>query len=235
MSFLTTLPAPLSRIDLARLVTNIDGLVRMHGGRSHAAPMDVVHVRSKRPPFTQMSTCVLESPRISRAIVSHVQATPFFAGVSVVVHPKVDGPVLVGDLRVLPTGRTRLYVDVCGRAVAHPSFMKRFHAPLAKVLDGLPAGVKKHPAPAWIAAESGGCGAQLEARAFSGRDLERVFVRYLDAYLIALDQAEPPPEPVGTSALAALFRTHGRAGRYLTRAFGPDFAQKYELLVWRAG
>jgi hypothetical protein len=230
MSFLTSLPASLARIDVPRLVTNLDGLVRMHGAHAHQAPMDVVFARSKRPPFTQMSTCMLESPRIEKAILSHVRAAPFFAGVSVVVHPKADAPSLVSDLRIAP-GRVRLYVDVCGHAVSRPEFMKRFHQPLARLLDRLPSHVKKTATPSWIASLSGGCGAQLRVGARAGRDLEHLMLDYVDTYLIALDQAEPGSHG-DFESLGSLFKVHGRAGHYLTRAFGSDFAAKYHALVW---
>lgn len=231
---LDALPGTLARIDVQRFVVHLDGSLRMFGGKSQAAPMDVVHVRSGRPPFAQMSTCVLESKTIERAVLSHVRANPFFAGVSIVIHPKpeIDAPVLVADLRVLPTGRSRLYVDACGPATHRPSFMKRFHAPLARVLDGIPKSVRKSPLPSWMAPMSGGCGASLAARPLQGRELERVLLKYVDVYLGALQQSEKIDGANGAHALAELFKAHSPSGKYLTRAFGADFASRYAALVW---
>lgn len=232
--FLDALPGPLARVNAQRLVEHIDGTLRMFGARSQAAPMDVVHVSSRRPPFAQMSTCVLESKTIARAVVSHVRAAPFFAGVSVVVHPQhaFDAPSLIADFRIETTGRTKLYIDACGPATQRPQFMKRFHAQLSHVLDGLPSGVRKRLVPEWMASMSGGCGASLTARPLAGRDLERVLLRYLGAYLGALAGAEKLEHANGSRALGDVFKTHGVLGRYLTRAFGSAFAERYQELVW---
>jgi hypothetical protein len=232
--FLDALPGPLARVNVQRLAVNIDGSLRMFGARSQAAPMDVVHVASPRPPFAQMSTCVLESKTIARAVVSHVRAAPFFGSVSLVVHPRavLDAPSLVVDFRILTTGRSKLYVDACGPATQRPQFMRRFHAPLSRVLDGLPSSVRKRPVPEWMAPVSGGCGGSLTARPLAGRDLERVLLRYLDVYLGALAGAEKLEHVNGTDALGDLFKAHSAAGRYLTRAFGAGFKERYESLVW---
>lgn len=232
--FLDALPGPLARVDVQRLVTHLDGSFRMFGGKSQAAPMDVVHVRSGRPPFTQMSTCLLESKTVARAVLSHVRANPFFAGIAIVVHPRadLDAPVLVADLRILPTGRSRLHLDACGPATHRPSFMRRFFTPLSRVLDGLPKSVGKKPLPSWMAPMSGGCGASLSARPLAGRDLERVLLKYLDVYLGALPGSEKIDGANGMHRLAELFRTHSPSGRYLTRAFGADFTARYTHLVW---
>jgi hypothetical protein len=232
--FLDALPGPLARVDVPKLVTNLDGSLRMFGGRSQAVPMEVVHVSSRRPPFAQMSTCVLESKTVARAVLSHVRANPFFAGVSIVVHPRpeLDAPVLVADLRILPTGRSKLHVDACGPATHRPDFMKRFHHPLARVLDGLPRSVRKHPLPKWMAPMSGGCGASLTARPLGGRDLERVLLKYLDVYLAALPGSQKLDHANGVHALGDLFKTNSAAGRYLSRSFGADFSERYQNLVW---
>ena len=189
--------------------------------------MDVVHVQSRRPPFAQMSTCVLESKTIARAVLSHVRAAPFFVSVSVVVHPHsaIDAPSLVADFRIAATGRSKLHVDACGPATQRPQFMKRFHAPLSRVIDGLPSGVRKRPVRE--SSMSGGCGASLTARPFAGRDLERVLLRYVHAYLGALAGAEKIDHTNG-----AWSGSDKTTARYLTRAFGRAFAERYEQLVW---
>jgi hypothetical protein len=237
--FLDALPGPLARVDLQRLVSNLDGSFRMFGAKSQAAPMDVVHVASKRPPFAQMSTCVLESKNVSRAVISNVRANPFFASVSLVVHPgeALDAPSLVADLRIVATGRSILDIDAAGPATHRPLFMKRFHTPLARVLDGLPSGVGKRALPKWMAPMSGGCGARLVARPLAGRDLERVLLRYVDVYLGLLSGCPAIEGTNGATAfsagsLADLFVENGPSGKYLTRAFGQDFAARYARLVW---
>ena len=233
--FLDALPGPLARIDLQRLVSNLDGSFRMFGGKSQAAPMDVVHVASKRPPFAQMSTCVLESKTLARVVISNVRANPFFAGVSIVAHPRpeLDAPSLVADLRIVATGKSVLDVDAAGPATHRPEFMKRFHAPLARLLDGVPPSIRKFPLPRWMAPMSGDCGARLVARPFAGRDLERILLKYVDAYLGALAQAAAIQGENGSHALAELFAKHAPSGKYLRRAFGQDFATRYSRLVWQ--
>ena len=88
-----------------------------------------------------------------------------------------------------------------------------------------------------MAPMSGGCGASLAARPFAGRDLERILLKYVDAWLGALalsskDAAEKVEHANGISILAELFGKHSASGKYLTRAFGQEFAARYAVLLW---
>jgi len=52
-------------------------------------------------------------------------------------------------------------------------------------------------------------------------------LKYVDVYLAALPGSEAIEGLNGVHALAELFKTHSPSGKYLTRAFGADFAARY--------
>lgn len=216
------------------LVLHIDGTLRLHGARSRPTPMDLVHASSSRPPFAQMSTVCLESDRVERAVLSHVHAAPGFEAVSLVIHPRrrVDAPLLALDMRAFVGGRARLDVDALGPAAARPAFMHAFHAPLARVLDELPRGVRKRPLPWWLEPISGGCGASLEVARRERPELESILLRYVEVYLGALAEAGPAPTTEGHHAVGDVFAVHSAAGAYRARAFGTAFAERYDRLLW---
>lgn len=232
------LPAALASLDTIELVFHVVGALRQRGARSQHAPMDVVLVHGGWPMSAKMATCVLESERVARAVVTHVRAAPFFESVSLAVHPRaaLEAPLLLADLRVTPVGRSHLFLDACGPGVGHPSFMARFHDPLVRVLDEIPSRLRKQAVPDWIAPSSGGAGARLGAKPGDGRELSRVLLRYAGAYLDALDAAPPSAEPDANEerarAVASAVKRYGAARRWLERSFGEVRTAQYQRLLW---
>jgi hypothetical protein len=236
---LADLPARLARLDLAELVKNLDGLLRSKGARSQTAPLDVLLVHGKRTlPIADMASVVLESDRIARAVLTHVRVAPLLCSVVVCIHPRpeIDAPVLLSDLRVAPSGRTSLYVDVAGPSVARPSFMSGFHRPLCAVLDRLDRSIQRTPTPGWMAPLAGGCGANLHVHRTESSRLVRVLIDYVDTYVDALRVAPAAPDASANAAsarsVADVVRANGAAGRHLARAFGDAPAARYLRLLW---
>lgn len=231
-------PAKLAKVDLVQTSIELDGIFARHGATSQATAPSVLFVQRSFPDAA-MATKVYESERIARATMSHVRAAPFFTSVVVTIHPKpeIEAPMLVVDLRIIPTGAVRAYLDVCGPAITKKSFGNTFRTPLAHTLDAAVASaVTRRPVPSWIEGLSGGCGAQLEARSGRGSVVAHALVRYVERYLEGLDAA--PPAEDASANLATLrtvrdtARANGRAGTYLARAFGGAAAARYLELLW---
>lgn len=231
-------PAKLAQVNLAATFAELDGVFIRHGARSQTAPSPLLFVQ-RQFPDAAMATKVYESDRIGRAVVSHVRASPFFTSIVLAIHPKaeLEAPVLVSDMKIIPTGATRAYLDVCGPSITKKSFSTNFRTPLTHTLDAAVASAcNKQPVPAWIEPLSGGCGAQLRARPGRGSVVAHALVRYVERYLEGLDRAEKAPEPAANLAsmrsVRDAVRAHGRSGTYLARAFGPPFAARYLELLW---
>ncbi len=224
------------RIDFGGLAAELDGIFRRRGARTQPAPFDV---RLRHGAVRAIASFALESETIARAVVSHVRVWPVFQGVALVVHPRphIDAPLLVADLMVPPTGTPRAFVDVCGPSIARPPFGERFREPLAAILDGAHV-PRRAPVPAWIAPLSGGAGGRLSARRGSGDVLAATLTRYVACYLDALARAERTADVDANRAaavsVASAVRTSGPAARYLTRAFGRDYATEYLDFLWCA-
>ncbi len=231
-------PARLARVDLRQTSIELDGIFARHGATSQPTSPDVLFVQRSFPDAA-MATKVYESERIARATMSHVRAAPFFTSIVVTIHPKpeIEAPMLVVDLRVIPTGAVRAYLDVCGPAITKKSFGTNFRTPLAHTLDAAVASaVTRRPVPTWIEGLSGGCGAQLAARPGRGSVVAHALVRYVERYLEGLDSA--PASDDAFANLATLrtvrdtARANGRAGTYLARAFGAPVAARYLEVLW---
>ena len=231
-------PAKLAQVNLAATFAELDGVLIRHGARSQAAPSQLLFVQ-RQFPDAAMATKVYESERIGRATVSHVRASPFFTSIVLAIHPKpeLEAPVLMSDLKILPTGSTRALLDVCGPAITKKSFTTHFRTPLTHTLDAAVASAcRKQPVPTWIEPLSGGCGAQLRARPGRGSVVAHALVRYVERYLEGLDKADEAKDPAVNLAsmrsLRDVVRANGNSGTYLARAFGPAFAARYLELLW---
>jgi hypothetical protein len=231
-------PAKLARVDLAQVSIDLDAVFAGHGASSQVASPSVLFVQ-RAFPDAAMATKVYESERIARATMSHVRAAPFFTSLVVAVHPKpeLEAPMLVAEMRIIPTGAVRAYLDVCGPAITKKSFGTTFRTPLAHTLDAAVASaVRRRPVPDWIEGLSGGCGAQLEARSGRGGVVAHALVRYVERYLDGLAGAAPAEDPAQNLAslrtVRDTSRANGKAGVYLARAFGGATAARYMELLW---
>jgi hypothetical protein len=233
--------APPAKLDLARVVRELDGALRRRGARTQAHAVGELFVTGKLP-NAALATLVLESERVARAVVTQVGAAPFMAGLAVVIHPRgeVDAPLLVCDLMVAPTGRARALLDAAGPAITSPSFAETFAKPLARVVDGA-AGARRSTVPAWLAPVSGGGGGTLRSDRGEAGILVPVLLAYVETYLDALERA-PRATGGGASARANataaravrdLVRSNGPAKRWLARVFGERAAERYLRLLWR--
>ncbi len=229
-------PATLAGVDLTAFVAELDGIFRRHGARTSPAPLDLTF-RAGRLPGTAIASIVLESDRFARAVVTHVRVAPFYTGLSIAVHPRaeLDAPLLVADINIPPPGFTRLFVDAVGPSIGSASFASRFKTRLAPIVEAA-RGVTRSEVPAWISPLSGGAGARLRAKPTGGNAVLRVLAKYVDAYLEALDGAEPAHDAASNAASARsvrdAVRANGPAGKYLTRTFGAPFADRYLRLLW---
>ncbi|CAN5320476.1 hypothetical protein BH09MYX1_BH09MYX1_05020 [soil metagenome] len=231
-------PAKLARVDLVQTSIELDGIFARHGATSQATSPHVLFVQRSFPDAA-MATKVYESDRISRATMSHVRAAPFFTSLVLTIHPKpeIEAPMLIVDLRVIPTGAVRAYLDVCGPSITKKSFATHFRTPLAHTLDAAVASaVTRRPVPSWIDGLSGGCGAQLQARAGRGSVVAHALVRYVERYLEGLASAPAAEDPKANLATLRTVRdtarANGRAGTYLARAFGAPAATRYLEVLW---
>jgi len=231
-------PEAIAGTDLARIALELDTTLRKHGARTQAHPAGVLLAHGRLG--ATLACFVLEGERIRRAVVTHVRAAPFFAGLSVLIHPRanLEAPLLVADLTIAPTGRARALVDACGPAIATHGFAERFGAPLAQVVDSA-ASVRRTTVPAWLAPASGAGGGRLRASRGGAEGLARVVVRYVDRYLSSLDGASHAEGPAAEQAnLAAargvrdLMRVHGPARKHLARTFGEPAAERMMRLLW---
>jgi hypothetical protein len=226
--------------DLARIAVELDGCIRRHGARTQTHPPGQLLARGKLP-SAAMATFVLEGERIARAAVTHIRVAPFFAGLALVIHPRVEleAPLLVADLTIAPTGRARALVDACGPSISARGFAERFAAPLAQVVDSA-AGVRRTTVPAWLAPVSGAGGGSLRAGRNGAEGLARILLRYVDRYLTALDAAPRIAEAsahraneLAARAVRDLVRAHGPARKHLARTFGDRIADQTLRLLWR--
>jgi Ferredoxin-dependent bilin reductase len=239
MSIITNLfalPASAVGLDLSDAARQVDGALHTAGCKTVAVPDGLGYVQAGLG-LRAIATTMLESERVSRAIVSHVRVAPFFASLIVVVHPKpeIDAPLCVVDLHVVPGGGARAYVDVCGPAIDHPEFRAKFFVPLNRAL-GRSSALHASPVPAWMAALSGGCGAVVSARPGSANRLFGLSLGYVQAYLQSLDMSpvarNPAENRARAQAVADAARVSGRAGRMLARSFGTDIGTRYARLLW---
>jgi hypothetical protein len=229
------LPTGRARVDFGATFAEIDGLLHGRGLHSTSIPPDLAYARGHL--MTVMATKVFDGERIARAVVSHVRAAPFFASLVVVIHPKpeIDAPTLLADVRVLPSARTRAYLDACGAATS--DFDSLFRKPLAQTLDAAVASaVRRERVPEWIASISSGAGAQLAASPRRGTVIAYALLRYVERYMDAVAKAPAAADPAAnrTAArrIASTVKAHGKGGKMIARAFGGDFGKRYASLLW---
>jgi hypothetical protein len=236
-------PSAFAGVDLAELALALEASFRSAGARTQTHPPSELLVAGKTPGAV-MASFVLEADRIARVAVTHTRVPPFFAGLALVVHPDpaLEAPLLLADLRVLPSGHARALFDAAGPGIDSPSFEKTFGAPLAAIVDDPVPGVRRLPVPAWLAPLSGGGGASLRSSPGDGGALARIYRRYVEAYLEGLARA---PEAVGKAprqknenaarVVRDLSRSNAPAKRWLTRSFGEAAAERALRLLWREG
>jgi len=235
---LYSLPARRARIDFATTFAELDGLLYARGLR--AAPLAPSLAIARGRIGVQMATKTFEGERAARIVVSHVSAPPFFGGLSVVGHPKpeIDAPMLLADVRVIPSGVTRAFFDACGPM--GPEFDPLFRKPLSQTLDAAVASaVRRRRVPEWLDRVSSGAGAQVAASPGRGHVVAHALVRYVERWLDGLERAPAASDPSANAAalrrVADTVRANGRAGKMLARAFGADFAARWAALAWNVG
>jgi len=103
-----------ARVDFAETFATIDTLLYERGLR--AAPMSSELAVARGRFGVTMAAKAFEGDRVLRLVVTHVSAAPLFAGLSIVGHPRpeVDAPLLLADVRVIPSGVTNAFFDACG-------------------------------------------------------------------------------------------------------------------------
>jgi hypothetical protein len=222
-----------ARIDFAETFAAIDGLFYEHGLRAAPIPPELVIVRGRLG--VTMATKAFESERVARAVVTHMSAGPLFAGLSVVAHPhpEFDVPLLVVQVRVVPSGVTNAFFDACG--VSGPEFDSLFRKPLSQTLDAAVASaVRRKRVPAWLDRVSSGAGAELAASAGRGHVIAYALVRYVERWLdgAARAGASNSKSVAGRRAACDAIRVHGRSTRLISRTFGSDYAARYAALLW---
>ncbi len=230
-----SLPSRRARIDFGRTFAELDGLFYSRGLTAAPIPPDLA-VRHGRLGIS-LASKAFESERIGRAVVTHVAAPPFFASLSVVAHPKpeLDAPVLLGDVRVLPSGVTRAFFDACG--VTAGEYDALFRKPLSQTLDAAVASaVRRKRVPEWLDRVSSGAGAQLAAAPGRGHVIVYALVRYVERWLEGIERAPKAVDPSANAHTSQLVcdtvRANGRAGKMLARAFSEDFANRWSSFVW---
>lgn len=230
-----SLPARRARIDFARTFADLDGLFYSRGLTAAPIPPGLA-VASGRFGIS-LAAKAFEGEHVARAVVTHVTAAPLFASLSVVAHPKaeLDAPMLLADVRVVPSGVTRAFFDACGPTAGE--FDALFRKPLSQTLDAAVASaVRRKRVPEWLDAVSSGAGAQLGASPGRGNVIVYALVRYVERWLDGVARA--PKAESATANLASIrrvcatVRANGRAGKMLTHAFGADFAARYAAYVW---
>ncbi len=225
-----------ARIDFPETFATIDALLYERGLRAQAIPPELAIARGRLG--VTMATKAFEGERVARAVVTHVSAGPLFAGLSVVAHPRadLDVPLLVMDMRVVPSGVTNAFFDACG--ASGPDFDSLFRKPLSRTLDAAVASaVRRKRVPAWLDRVSSGAGARLSASPGRGHVLAYTVVRYFERWLDGATSAtSSDAQKAGASRREAgeAFRANSRAGKLVARAFGPDYAARYAALVWDA-
>jgi hypothetical protein len=226
-----------ARVDFAETFAAIDGLFYERGLRATPIPPDLAVATGRLG--VRMAVKAFEGDRVARAVVTHVSAAPLFAGLSVVIHPRPEWniPVLLADMRVLPSGVTRAFVDACGPTKGE--FDVLFRKPLAQTLDAAVASaVRRKRPPEWLDRVTAGAGADLAANAGRGHVISYALVRYIERWLDgaarATEAADPTANAAAAQSICDLVRTHRgrRGGKLVARAFGSAFAARYSALVW---
>lgn len=236
LSHVLSLPASAAGIDLSRATAELDRALHGAGCKTVSVPRGLGYLEA-RMGTAAMATTALEGERVSLAVLSNVRAAPFFGSIVLVVHPRptIDAPLLVADMSVVPPRRARAYLDVCGPAIARPEFKRTFFPALTRALGATNA-LAPSPVPSWIAPLSGGCGAVVRARGNTATQLFGLALRYVETYLACLSEAPAAADAESNAAsqrsVADVVRAHGRAGRMLSRAFGPASAARYSRLLW---
>jgi hypothetical protein len=222
--------------NLGGLAQELEAVLRKHGARSQPLDTDI-RFQAGAWPGVAIATFVLESDTVSRAVVSHVRAAPFYTGLSVVVHPRANlqAPLMLADISVPPPGIPRMFLDVGGPNLGTGAFQERFGKPLELVVSSN-QGFRRTGAPLWLGGLAGGTGGRLKAWPGRGESLCRLLVKYTDRYLQALEGADPHGDSEdalrATRSVRDAFRANGPAGKYLARFFGEGFAGKYARVLW---
>jgi hypothetical protein len=232
---LFTLPTRRARIDFATTFADLDGLFYGRGLRAATIPFDLAIAKGRLGVL--MATKAFEGDRVARVVVTHVSAPPFFGGLSIVGHPKpeFDAPMLLADVRVIPSGVTRGFFDACGKSGGEIDGL--FRKPLSQTLDAAVASaVRRKRVPEWLDRVSSGAGAQLAASPGRGHVLAHALVRYVERWLDGVARAPAADDPSKNAAVlrsvADTVRANGRANKMVARAFGVDFAARYAAFVW---
>jgi len=224
-----------ARVDFAETFATIDTLLYERGLR--AAPMSSELAVARGRFGVTMAAKAFEGDRVLRLVVTHVSAAPLFAGLSIVGHPRpeVDAPLLLADVRVIPSGVTNAFFDACGPTSAE--YDSLFRKPLSQTLDAAVASaVRRKRVPDWLDRVSSGAGAQLAASTGRGHVLAYALLRYTERWLDGVSRAASASDPATNTARARAacdtVRTHGQGGKMMRRAFGADFAARYAAFVW---
>jgi hypothetical protein len=229
-------PAGLVGVDLAGTCARIDTVLKSRGFRSQATSQELL-IQFAHGERAAMATIVAESDRIARAVVSHIRLAPWMNGIALAIHPRVevDAPMMIADVFVVPPLVTRAVLDACGPSITGPGFSAMFARPLAAMLDSA-QGVHRSTIPAWMAPLSGGGGGRLRARGRAGTRVCDLLVRYIDRYLVGVGDSPTAHDVEANRASARQVReaalAHGRASKYLAKAFGESFAKRYLDLLW---
>lgn len=228
------LPAALARMDLQGITRDLVCLFRQHGGVTQPHPVQsLLHLRS----FGRaLAISVLEAPRLGRIVIGQLRVPHLLAGVVVVAHPspEIEAPILVADIMVSASGRTRAYLDTVGPATRDDEATAGFRARLGGALNT--TGLSRLGTPAWAAPLSGGTGARLRANIGRGGIVGEAVIRYCGGYLCALDEAEPAHHVAQNIARARAaretFRQFGQAESLMARRFSPEVAAQFFSLLW---
>jgi hypothetical protein len=232
---LMALPTRRARIDFAATFGELDELLYVRGMRAAPIAPELAIARGKLGVL--MATKAFEGDRVARVVVTHVRAAPLFGGLSIVAHPRpeFDAPLLLADVRVLPSGVTRAFLDACGPTGG--DYDALFRKPLSQTLDAAVASaVRRKRVPEWLDRLSSGAGAQLTASPGRGNVVVHALVRYVERWLEGVERAPAASDAEANAAavrrVCDAVRANGRGGRMVARAFGVDFAARYAALVW---
>jgi hypothetical protein len=226
-----------ARVDFAETFATLDALFYEHGLHAYPVPSDIAVARGRLG--VTMAVKAFEGERVHRAIITQVSAAPLFAGLSVVVHPRAQWniPLLIADVRVVPSGVTHAFVDACGPTQGE--FDALFRKPLSQTLDAAVASaVRRKRLPGWLDDYTAGAGAELAANRDRGHVLSYALVRYVERWLEGAARASEAASAEHNRAAARgvcdALRANGRGAKMLSRAFGSRFATRYASLVWAA-
>ena len=226
-----------ARVDFAETFASLDALFYERALHAAPIPSDLAVARGRLG--VRIAMKAFEGERVSRALLTHVSAAPLFEGLSIVCHPRPEWnvPLLIADVRVVPSGATHAFVDACGLN-QQGEFDALFRKPLSQTLDAAVASaVRRKRLPAWLDRITAGAGAELAAAPGRGHVLTYALVRYVERWL---DGAARATESIDPSKSAAALRkvcetvqTHTRGVRMISRVFGSSFAERYAALAWR--